>query len=120
MGKARNGVVETLPYLADAEAIFTDEERCEIVDMVSMDPECGVIIAGTGGARKVRVPVGNRGKSGGARVMYYFLNDGVPIYLLSVFAKNEKQNLSKAERNDLAKLIATLKASLQRRKGQQS
>jgi hypothetical protein len=71
--------------------------------MVASDPQCGVVIPGTGGVRKVRVAASGRGKSGGARVIYLFGGDHVPMFLLAVFAKNEKGNLSQAERNALKK-----------------
>lgn len=48
------------------------------------------------------------GKSSGIRVIYYFYNEDIPLYLLTVFGKNEKDNLSKAERNDLTKLVRLL------------
>ena len=49
-----------------------------------------------------------RGKSGGVRVIYYFHSEAMPLYLLTMFAKNERSNLSKAERNALADLVAVL------------
>lgn len=55
-----------------------------------------------GGIRKVRFALRGRGKSGGVRVIYYYHGRNVPIFLLTLFAKNEKANLSKAERNALA------------------
>lgn len=115
MGERWNTVTETPMFLAKAAAIFSDDERAEVVAMVAKNPECGDLISGTGGVRKVRVGVDNRGKSGGARVIYYFLNDGAPVYLLTAFAKSEKGNISKGDRNDLAKLVAALKASLQKK-----
>ncbi|WP_286018925.1 type II toxin-antitoxin system RelE/ParE family toxin [Candidatus Venteria ishoeyi] len=51
---------------------------------------------------------GNKGKSGGIRVIYYFHNETIPLFLLSVFGKNEKANLSKSERNVLAKFTERL------------
>ena len=63
---------------------------------------------GTGGIRKLRWARGSRGKSGGVRVIYYYHDERIPLYLLTVFGKNERANLSKAERNELAKLVATL------------
>jgi hypothetical protein len=101
-------VVETPPYLADAERIFSAEERTAIVDAVSDDPRCGVVIPGTGGVRKLRVAASGRGKRGGARVIYLFGGDSLPVFLLAVFAKNEKSDLSRAERNDLARATAEL------------
>ena len=59
--------------------------------------------------RKVRAAVGERGKSGGVRVIYFFHCVDMPIFLLTLFAKNEKDNLSVAERNQLAVLVEELK-----------
>lgn len=63
---------------------------------------------GTGGIRKLRWGRGSRGKSGGVRIIYYYHDERIPLYLLTVFGKNERANLSKAERNDLAKLVDLL------------
>ena len=63
---------------------------------------------GTGGIRKLRWSRGSRGKSGGVRVIYYYHDERMPLYLLTVFGKNEQANLSKAERNQLAKLVDLL------------
>lgn len=103
-----HSVVETVPYLAEAERLFSEEERESIVDMIAADPQCGVVVPGTGGVRKVRVAASGRGKSGGARVIYLFCREDMPTFLLAVFAKNEKSDLSQAERNGLKKLSAGL------------
>jgi mRNA-degrading endonuclease RelE of RelBE toxin-antitoxin system len=60
------------------------------------------------GIRKFRWASGNKGKSGGVRVIYYFYNESIPLFLLSVFGKKEKANLSKSERNELAKFTKQL------------
>jgi hypothetical protein len=65
-------VVETPSYLADAERLFSSQERKAIVDRLASDPTCGVVIPGGGGIRKVRFGFGARGKSGGARIIYLF------------------------------------------------
>lgn len=101
-------VVETVPYLADAARLISAEEQATIVDAVSADPRCGVVMPGTGGVRKLRVAASGRGKRGGARVIFLFGGDDVPVFLLAVFAKNEKSDLSQSERNTLAKLSAEL------------
>jgi len=108
-------VVETPRYLADADRLFTAEERETIVDLVANDPRCGVVVPGGGSIRKVRVGFGGRGKRGGARVLYIFGGDDVPIFLLAAFAKNEKADLTPAERAAMAKAIATMLANYRRR-----
>jgi hypothetical protein len=94
-------VVETPGYLKVAEAIFTEAERSQIVAMVATNSECGEIIQGTSGFRKVRVPRAGMGKRGGARVIYILQNENFPIFLVAAFSKNVKENLTKQERNQL-------------------
>ena len=101
-------VVELAAYLAAAnDAGVSDELRAEIVLALSLNPELGDVMAGTGGARKFRWARKNEGKSGGFRVVTYFPG-AERVYLIDVFAKNAKANLSQAERNDLKKLTAML------------
>jgi hypothetical protein len=107
-------VVETRSYQARAQKLLTRDEEESVIAMVARDPSCGVVMRGTGGIRKVRVPVGERGKSGGARVVYFFHDAEMPIFLLALFAKNEKDNLSMAERNQLAALVDDLKKQWRR------
>src|ERR1700730_878230 len=93
-------------YLAVANKLLNEEERADIVALVAADPECGDLIRGTGGFRKVRVARKGMGKSGGARVLYIWRNERFPVFLITVFPKNEKENqenLSMAERNALKK-----------------
>jgi len=109
-------VVETPSYLADAERLFSPEERRVIVDRLAADPTCGAVIPGSGGIRKVRFGFGARGKSGGARIIYLFSGASLPVFILAVFAKNEKANLSAAERNALARMVADMIENYRRQK----
>jgi hypothetical protein len=109
-------VVETPSYLADAERLFSPEERLAIVDRLAADPTCGVVVPGSGGIRKVRFGFGGRGKSSGARIIYLFSGERMPVFVLAVFAKNEKANLSPAERNALAKMVTDMIESYRRQK----
>ena len=110
-----HAVVET-PYLAEAERLFSDEERAAIIDTLSSESQSGVVIPGTGGVRKLRVAASGRGKRGGARVIYLFGGEDVPIFLLAVFAKNEKSDLTQAQRNDLGKMTAAMLQDYRRRR----
>jgi hypothetical protein len=109
-------VVETPSYLADADRLFSPDERMAIVERLANEPTCGVVIPGGGGLRKVRFGFGSRGKSGGARIIYLFAGERLPVFVLAVFAKNEKANLSPAERNALAKMVSEMIENYRRRK----
>jgi len=93
---------------------MSEEEREALVAMVAKDPTIGDLMQGTGGCRKMRYKKPGRGKSGGYRVITYFAGSDIPVFLLTVFGKNERANLSKAERNALAKLTDQLKDSLRK------
>jgi hypothetical protein len=92
-------VVELDTFLRRAKALMTDEERMGIVTYLAANPEVGVSLGG--GLRKVRVQRVGGGKSGGYRTVHVFGGTHMPLFLLTVFAKNEKDNLSRAEQADL-------------------
>lgn len=106
-------IVELNYYASRAEKLLTEAERKEVVDIIASAPLVGDVIQGTGGVRKIRFAKGNKGKSGGVRVIYYYYNEESPILMLDIFGKNEKDNLTKEERNSLAKVVAILKKGLQ-------
>lgn len=101
-------VAELGEYLQRARKLLSESERQDIVNYVAAFPKAGDLITGTGGVRKLRWRRGGKGKSGGVRVIYYFHSERMPLYLLTVFAKNERADLSQSERNDLAALIEVL------------
>ncbi len=107
-------VVETRHYAARAEKLLSEDERNDLIDSIAADPLQGDLLVGTAGLRKVRFAKGGRGKSGGVRVIYYYHRVDRPIYLLEIFGKNEQANLSKAERNALAKVVVEIKKQLER------
>lgn len=102
-------VIELPTYIKKAESCLSKEEQKEVIDYLSVYPEIGVLIQGTGGLRKIRWATSGQGKSGSVRVIYYYHNQVRPLYLITMFKKNEKQNLSKAEKNKLAQLTNQLK-----------
>ncbi|KQM98398.1 addiction module toxin RelE [Sphingomonas sp. Leaf25] len=109
-------VIETNAYLAAAKDVGMDaDEQRAIVDLIAANPEAGDIMPGCGGSRKLRVARPGGGKSGGYRIITYYAGAKMPTFLLTVFGKNEKANLTKGERNALAALTATLADSLRRK-----
>ncbi len=108
-----HSVVETESYLRAAkDAGMAEDERIAAVDLVAADPEAGDLLQGTGGIRKARLAGRGKGKSGGYRIVWYFGGGDIPVFLLTVFGKGEKANLTQGERNALRALTATLRESL--------
>lgn len=101
-------VAELPEYLRAAGKLLSEADRRAVVDHLAAHPKAGDLMEGTGGVRKLRWARDGRGKSGGLRVIYYVHSDAMPLYLLTMFAKNERPNLSKAERNELAGLVDLL------------
>lgn len=111
-----HGIAELPSYIRLAEKRLSAEERQDLINYLAVRPKAGDVMEGTGGVRKLRWGRGGQGKSGGVRVIYYFHDDFMPLYLLTVFAKGEKANLTKAERNELANLIDVLVSIWKERK----
>lgn len=110
-----NTVVELPEFIRRADKLLHDAEREELIRHLAASPKAGVLLEGTGGIRKLRWKREGTGKSGGVRVIYYFHNEQYPLFLMTLFGKSEKENISKAERNMLAKLAEELLAAYQKR-----
>lgn len=106
--RMRTTIVELPEFMKRAADLLSEAERLELIDYLASYPRSGDLMQGTGGIRKLRWGRGVRGKSGGVRVIYYYHDERIPLYLLTLFGKNEQANLSKAERNELAKLVDVL------------
>jgi len=101
-------IVELPEYIKKADKVLTADERSKLLYYLSENPEAGILLKETGGIRKLRWSSKGKGKSGGSRVIYFYYNTTLPLFLLTIFSKNEKINLSKAERNELAQLTELL------------
>jgi len=103
-----HGIAELPSYIRLADKLLSAEERQDLINYLAEHPKTGDIMEGTNGVRKLRWHRGGQGKSGGVRVIYYYHDDLMPLYLLTLFAKGDKANLIKAERNELASLVSVL------------
>lgn len=102
-------IVETANYLKDAKrAGLSDEELETFKDVIARNPRAGNEIPGSGGARKVRFAAKGKGKSGGVRVITFYTGPDIPVFLLNVFAKNEKVNLNENEKKILKATLPLL------------
>ena len=108
MADAPTTVVETEEFLRKARSLMSDAEREDLVAFLGASPAAGRIVEGTGGVRKVRWGLAGKGKRGGARVIYYYHSERLPLFLLTTYPKNEKANLTQAERNAMKRLVQIL------------
>lgn len=104
-------VIETKSFIDNAKGLLTDEQRSMAIDFIAEFPDAGEVMPGTGGVRKLRVALQGRGKRGGARVVYYYHNEDVPVFLLFAYAKNVKDDLTKKEQNVLKDTVNRLRAT---------
>ncbi len=91
---------------------ITPQEEMRLFEELLKDPKTGDVIQGSGGLRKIRLALGNRGKSKGARVIYTILEMRDNLYLLWAYAKKDKQNLTQGEINNLRRLVDIIREEL--------
>ena len=109
-------VAETPTFVRQADKLFSEDEKCELVDFLAENPLAGNQIPGTGGVRNLRFTASGQGKRSGARVIYYYGGVSVPIYLLLAYAKSVRADLTPLERRTVATLAAAIKATGKERK----
>lgn len=103
-------VAETPLFTRQANKLFSEEERRDLIDYLAENPLAGDEIPGTGGVRKVRFGARGRGKRGGARVVYFYGGQRVPIYALLAYSKSDKTDLSTGDRRAVAVLVKAIKS----------
>ena len=94
---------------------MTRDEWLQLISYVAANPEKGAIISNTGGVRKLRFAMDGKGKSGSYRIIYYFYTDDFPIYMFEIYTKNQKANISNAEKNELKKIINQIKTEFRKK-----
>jgi hypothetical protein len=107
-------VAETAVFMRQAGALRGDDEQFEFVDFIARDPEAGDLIPASGGVRKVRWGRQGNGKRGGVRVIYFYHDPGMPLYLLMIYAKARRDDLSPDARRTVQGLVARLKEAHRR------
>lgn len=113
--KALQTVVETPEFIKQAKDCMDDKERKNFINYIAANPLAGDLIQGTGGARKIRWQAdAHKGKSGGARIIYYFHDQDIPIFLFTAYKKNQKIDLTANEKTTLRKIIKMIVAEYER------
>jgi hypothetical protein len=102
-------VAETTLFIRQTADIWSDEEQTEFINFIALNPEMGDLIRHSGGARKLRWSRRDAGKRGGVRVIYFWDDSGMPIYLLTNYAKAVRDNLSPEASRVVQSLVARLK-----------
>lgn len=101
-------VIEVHGFKKLIDDLLNEDEKRELFYQLATRSEEGDLIAGTGGARKIRVALPGRGKSGGARVIYVVFTSDEQVYPLFVYTKNRQVNLTDEQKAKLKKVIAEL------------
>ena len=104
--------IESRGFTEKLATLVADDAYRAFQTELQENPEKGDVIQGTGGVRKVRMRLPGRGKSGGARVIYLFLEKHARIYLLTLYSKNQQVNLSSDEKKEVRKAVEAIKAAL--------
>lgn len=103
-------VVETREFQRRAEGLFTPGEIAGLIEHIAYHPTAGVVMPGTGGVRKLRWGVRGSGRRGGARVVYFFHDEEMPIFPFTAYAKSARDDLTPVERRTLRRIAAELVA----------
>jgi hypothetical protein len=102
-------VVETPQFVRQADDLWTDAERQEFIDYIARNPEAGDVIPDTGGVRKVRWRRRGMGKRGGVRVIYFYYSPTTPLFLLMVYAKAMRVDVTSEAKKAVADFAARIK-----------
>jgi hypothetical protein len=106
----RREFVQTVEFDASWDALHQDDDALRRLQSELMNrPSGSVVIPGTGGLRKTRFAIGGRGKSGGVRVIFLDMPDHEVTYLMLAYQKNQKVDLSIAERRELKAIVSAIK-----------
>jgi hypothetical protein len=108
-------VVELPLFLRQAADVWDEAERREFVDYIARNPEAGDLIPETGGVRKVRWRRQGMGKRGGTRVIYFYHDAQIPIFLIMVYAKAEREDMTSDEKKQVRALATAVKQSYGRK-----
>ena len=101
-------IIKLKPFTKQAKRLLDEDKLWGLMTHLANNPLAGVVIPGTGGVRKIRWGMDGRGKRGGARVIYFYHDLNMPIYLLAVYAKSERIDATPKEKKEWKEMVETL------------
>ncbi len=107
-------VAETAPFIRQAAKLWTEDDRIAFVNFIAVNPDAGDVIPDTGGLRKVRWSRPGTGKRGGVRVIYFYYDDTMPLFLLLIYAKTQQENWTRNEKQRAQILTEAIKQAYRR------
>ena len=104
-------IVELPGFKKQAKDLLDEDAFERLTFTLASCPEVGNLIKGSNGLRKLRFAIGHKGKSGGVRIIYYYYNASMPLWLIDIYAKNKQENINQAQLKEFSKLVDILKNS---------
>lgn len=102
-------IIELPSFVRATKKWLTEAERLALHHQLKQQPESGDVISKTGGARKLRVATGGKGKRGGGRAIYYYLERDGEIFLITAYQKSKKEDISADEKKIIRLVVEELK-----------
>ncbi|WP_185982637.1 addiction module toxin RelE [Aureimonas mangrovi] len=109
-------IAEMQGFDRDISSLLSEDERSALVEHIALNPEAGVVIPGTGGIRKLRWMGAGKGKSKGIRIIYFYHDLNMPVFLLAVYSKGERLRLTKVEERAMAKIADSIRDEYARKR----
>jgi hypothetical protein len=101
-------VVETASFERSAAMLMDEAEIAALIDHPARQPQEGDVIPDTGGIRKLRWGLSGRGKRGGARIIYYYCDERIPLYLLVAYSKSAAKDIRPADKRRMTATVETI------------
>lgn len=98
-------LIETHIFTRRIKELMSDDEYRALQETLVNRPNMGDIVQGTGGLRKVRWKQEGHGKSGGVRVIYYWMTEDKQLYMLYVYQKSKQEDLTAEQRKALKSIV---------------
>lgn len=101
-------IAEVRGFSSTADTVLTKHEREALTDYLAIHPLAGDVIEETGGVRMIRWPAQSQGRNGNVRIIYFFRDLNMPVYLLAIYEKGERMSLLKSEKREIRNLVEEL------------